>query len=67
MEDEIEISQEDLNNEMKKLERREYYEDKLLELKMKSFLEDYLINHELSNYKQELDELIKEIENPETI
>ena len=41
MEDEIEISQEDLNNEMKKLERVEYYEDKLLELKMKSFLDTY--------------------------
>ena len=45
MEDEIEISQEDLNNEMKKLERREYYEDKLLELKMKSFLDTYKIYH----------------------
>ena len=60
MQKEIGISQEDLNNEMKKRDREEYYEDKLLELKMKSFLEDYLINHELSNYKQELDELIKE-------
>ena len=60
MKEEEGISQEDLNNEMKKREREEYYEDKLLELKMKSFLEDYLINHELSKYKQELDELTKE-------
>ena len=60
MKEEEGISQEDLNNEMKKREREEYYQDKLLELKMKSFLEDYLINHELSKYKQELDELTKE-------
>ena len=62
MEDEIEISQEDLNNEMKKLERMEYYEDKLLELKMKSFLDTYKINHVVSKYKTELDELNKEKE-----
>ena len=30
MQEEIEVSQEDLNNEMKKREREEYYEDKLL-------------------------------------
>ena len=62
MQEEIEISQEDLNNELKKREREEYYEDKLLELKMKSFLDDYIINHELSKYKTELDELTKEKE-----
>ena len=62
MEDEIEISQEDLNNEMKKLERREYYEDKLLELKMKSFLDTYKMNHVVSKYRTELDELNKEKE-----
>ena len=62
MQEEIEISQEDLNNELKKREREEYYEDKLLELKMKSFLDEYIINHELSKYKSELDELTKEKE-----
>ena len=62
MQEEIEISQEDLNNELKKREREEYYEDKLLELKMKSFLDEYLINHELVKYKSELDELNKEKE-----
>ena len=62
MQEEIEISQEDLNNELKKREREEYYEDKLLELKMKSFLDEYKINHELSKYKSELDELTKEKE-----
>ena len=62
MQEEIEVSQEDLNNELKKREREEYYEDKLLELKMKSFLDEYIINHELSNYKSELDELTKEKE-----
>ena len=60
MEDEIKISQEDLNNEMKRREREEYYEDKLLELKMKSFLDTYKINHVMSKYKIELDELNKE-------
>ena len=62
MQEEIEVSQEDLNNELKKREREEYYEDKLLELKMKSFLDEYIINHELSKYKSELDELTKEKE-----
>ena len=62
MQEEIEVSQEDLNNEMKKREREEYYEDKLLELKMKSFLDEYIINHEISKYKTELDELSKEKE-----
>ena len=62
MQEEIEVSQEDLNNELKKREREEYYEDKLLELKMKSFLDEYLINHELVKYKSELDELNKEKE-----
>ena len=62
MQEEIEISQEDLNNELKKKEREEYYEDKLLELKMKSFLDEYIINHELVKYKSELDELNKEKE-----
>ncbi len=60
MEDEIKISQEDLNNEMKRREREEYYEDKLLELKMKSFLDTYKINHVISKYKIQLDELNKE-------
>ena len=60
MEDEIKISQEDLNNEMKRREREEYYEDKLLELKMKSFLDTYKINHVITKYKTELDELNKE-------
>ena len=62
MQEEIEISQEDLNNELKKKEREEYNEDKLLELKMKSFLDEYIINHELVKYKSELDELNKEKE-----
>jgi chromosome segregation ATPase len=59
MEDEIAISQEELNNEIKIREREEYYEDKLLELKMKSFLDNYKINHVLSKYKTELDDLNK--------
>ena len=50
-------SQEDLNNEMKKREREEYYEDKLLELKMQKYLDNYLIEHELSKYKNKLAEL----------
>ena len=62
MKEEDEISQEDLNNEIKNREKEEYYEDKLLELKMKSFLDDYIINHELSKYKTELDDLNKEKE-----
>ena len=57
MEDEIIITQEDLNNEMKKREREEYYEDKLLELKMRKFLDNYLIENELSKYKNKLSEL----------
>ena len=60
MEDEIKISQKDLNNEMKRREREEYYEDKLLELKMKSFLDTYKINHVISKYRIQLDELNKE-------
>ena len=55
-------SQEDLNNEMKKREREEYYEDKLLELKMQKFLDNYLIEHELSKYKNKLDQLNAEKE-----
>ena len=62
MKEEHEISQEDLNNEIQNREKEEYYEDKLLELKMKSFLDDYIINHELSKYKNELDDLNKEKE-----
>ena len=62
MENEIIISQEDLNNEMKKREREEYYEDKLLELKMQWFLDNYLIENELSKYKSKLSELSKEKE-----
>ena len=57
MEDDIIISQEDLNNEMKKREREEYYEDKLLELKMRKFLDNYLIENELSKYKNKLSKL----------
>ena len=49
--------QEDLNNEMKKREREEYYEDKLLELKMQRYLDNYLVEHELSKYKNKLSEL----------
>ena len=56
------ISQEDLNNEMKKREREEYYEDKLLELKMQKFLDNYLIENELSKYKNKLDQLNSEKE-----
>lgn len=63
MEEEIQMSQEDLNNEMKRREREEYYEDKLLELKMKSFLDNYKINNFISKYKAELDELNKEKDN----
>ena len=59
---EEEISQEGLNNEMKKREREEYYEDKLLELKMQKFIDNYLIEHELSKYKNKLTELNSEKE-----
>ena len=48
MDNEITNSQEDLNNEMKIRERIEYYEDKLLELKMQRFLDNYYIENELS-------------------
>lgn len=63
MKDDIIISQEDLNNEMKKREREEYYEDKLLELKMQKFLDNYLIENELSKYMNKLSELNTEKEN----
>ena len=56
------ISQEELNNEMKKREREEYYEDKLLELKMQKFLDNYRIENELSKYKNKLTELKSEKE-----
>lgn len=62
MKNEEPISQEDLNNEMKKREKEEYYEDKLLELKMQEFLDKYLIDHELSKYKNKLNELNSEKE-----
>ena len=55
-------SQEDLNDEMKRREREEYYEDKLLELKMQQFLNNYLVEHELSKYKNKLSELQSEKE-----
>ena len=57
MDNEITNSQEDLNNEMKIRERIEYYEDKLLELKMQRFLDNYYIENELSKYKNKLTEL----------
>ena len=57
MKNEISFSQEDLNNEMKMREREEYYEDKLLELKMQRFLDNYYIEHELSKYKNKLSKL----------
>lgn len=57
MDNEITNSQEDLNNEMKIRERIEYYEDKLLELKMQRFLDNYYIENELSKYKNKLIEL----------
>ena len=57
MKNESIVSQDDLNNEMKKREREEYYEDKLLELKMQQFLDNYLTEHELSKYKNKLSEL----------
>ena len=60
MKNDIIVSQEDLNNEMKKREREEYYEDKLLELKMQKFLDNYFIKNELSKYKNNLSELSKE-------
>ena len=69
MKNEIAFSQEDLNNEMKIREREEYYEDKLLELKMQRFLDNYYIDKELSKYKNKLaklklekDSLLKEKE-----
>ena len=62
MKNESIVSQEDLNNEMKKREREEYYEDKLLELKMQQFLDNYLTEHELSKYKNKLSELNSEKE-----
>jgi hypothetical protein len=62
MKTEERVSQEDLNNEMKKREREEYYEDKLLELKMQKFLDNYLTEHELAKYKNKLSELNTEKE-----
>jgi hypothetical protein len=62
MQEEIRISQEDLNNEMKRREREEYYEDKLLEMKMKTYLDKFRVEHELSKYKNQLEELNKEKE-----
>lgn len=53
-------SQEDLNMRMKKREREDYYEDKLLELKMQKFLDNYLLEHELSKYKSKLSDLKNE-------
>jgi chromosome segregation ATPase len=62
MKDDTIVSQEDLNNELKKREREEYYEDKLLELKMQRFLDNYLIENELSKYKNDLLDLNKKKE-----
>ena len=62
MENGEKITQEDLNNEMKKREREEYYEDKLLELKMQEYIDKYLIEHELSKYKDKLNKLKSEKE-----
>ena len=50
----------DLNNEMKRRENEEFYEDKLLELKMQEFLDKYLIENELSKYKDKLNKLKSE-------
>ena len=50
----------DLNNEMKRREKEEFYEDKLLELKMQEFLDKYLIENELSKYKDKLNKLKSE-------
>ena len=44
----------DLNNELKRREKEEFYEDKLLELKMQEFLDKYLTENELSKYKDKL-------------
>ena len=57
MKNEITNTNEDLNNELKIREREEFYEDKLLELKMQKFLDNYLIEHKLSQYKNNLAEL----------
>ena len=62
MKDDTIVSQEDLNNELKKREREEYHEDKLLELKMQRFLDNYLVENELSKYKNDLLDLNKEKE-----
>ena len=50
----------DLNNEMKRREKEEFYEDKLLELKMQEFLDKYLTENELSKYKDKLNKLKSE-------
>lgn len=47
----------DLNNEMKRREKEEFYEDKLLELKMQEYLDKYFTENELSKYKDELNKL----------
>ena len=53
-------SQEILNEKMQNREVEEYYEDKLLFLRMVSFLDNYKKDHELSIYKEKLDELKKQ-------
>lgn len=52
--------QEKLNNEMKKREKEEFYEDKLLQLKMITFLDNYRRENQLEKYKNKLFELNKE-------
>ena len=53
-------SQEVLNEKMQNREIEEYYEDKLLFLRMVSFLDNYKKDHELSTYKNKLDDLKKQ-------
>lgn len=52
----------DLNNELKRREKEEFYEDKLLELKMQEFLDKYFTENELSKYKNKLKDLKSEID-----
>ena len=53
-------SQEVLNEKMQNREIEEYYEDKLLFLRMVSFVDNYKKDHELSIYQNKLDDLKKQ-------
>lgn len=60
MQNKLEFSQEELNEKIRIREREDYYEDKILELNMKIFLDNYINTQELSIHKSKLENLKEE-------